>query len=115
MVDAVSVTASAASGSAAVPADDRGAGDEASDPPVATVMIGVPTSTIAPSLTSRLSTTPVKGDGSSTSDFAVSISTSTWFTVTRSPGATFHDTISASVRPSPTSGSRNSSLLIRVS
>src|SRR5215475_3858102 len=31
-----------------------------------------------------------------------------WFTVTVSPGWTCHLTMSASVRPSPTSGSRNS-------
>ena len=49
-------------------------------------------------------TVPANGDGSSTSDFAVSISTSTSLTATVSPGATRQDTISASVRPSPTSG-----------
>src|SRR5579871_5262137 len=36
------------------------------------------------------------------------MSTSGWLIVTASPTATFHVTISASVRPSPTSGSRNS-------
>ncbi len=75
---------------------------------VPTVMIAVPTSTVSPSPTSRADTVPANGDGSSTSDLAVSISTSTWLTSTTSPGFTFHDTISASVRPSPTSGSRNS-------
>src|SRR3954454_7493098 len=38
----------------------------------------------------------------------------TWFTSTGSPGATFHETISASVRPSPTSGSANFAVLIGV-
>src|SRR5690606_28429821 len=78
---------------------------------VTTLMIGVPTATVTPSCTRIASTTPSKGEGSSTSDFAVSISTRVWFTVTVSPGATFHETISASVRPSPASGSRNSELL----
>src|SRR4051794_22492159 len=73
-----------------------------------TVMIGVPTSTVEPSSTSSAVTVPANGDGNSTSDFAVSISTSTWLMVTVSPALTFHDTISASVRPSPTSGSGNS-------
>src|SRR4051794_36627482 len=71
-------------------------------------MIGLPTSTVSPSAASSSVTVPANGDGSSTSDLAVSISTRTWFTVTVSPGLTFHWTISASVRPSPTSGSGNS-------
>jgi hypothetical protein len=75
--------------------------------PVSTVMIGVPTSTVVPSETSSSVTTPANGDGSSTSDLAVSISTTISLTFTVSPGLTFHDTISASVRPSPTSGSLN--------
>jgi len=70
-------------------------------------MIGVPTSTVSPSCTSRSETVPEYGDGSSTRDFAVSISTMTWLTLTASPGPTRHDTISASVRPSPTSGRLN--------
>ena len=60
-----------------------------------------------PSGTSRSVTTPSNGQGSSTSDFAVSISTMTWLTVTESPGFTFQETMSASVSPSPTSGSLN--------
>ena len=71
-------------------------------------MMGVPTSTVCPSSTSSAVTTPANGEGSSTSDFAVSISTMTWLTTIVSPAATFHETISASVRPSPTSGSGNS-------
>jgi len=70
-------------------------------------MIGVPTGTVTPSATSRDSTTPANGLGSSTRDFAVSISTMTSFTATVSPTATRQVTISASVRPSPTSGRRN--------
>src|SRR5450830_545017 len=69
-----------------------------------TEMIGVPTSTVWPSSTRIAATTPANGDGSSTSDFAVSISTSTWLTTTGSPTLTFQVTISASVSPSPTSG-----------
>src|SRR5262249_26469613 len=70
-------------------------------------MIGVPTSTDWPSGTSSSVTTPSNGLGSSTSDFAVSISTMTWLTDTWSPGFTFQVTMSASVSPSPTSGSLN--------
>ncbi|MDF2664672.1 MAG: hypothetical protein K0R81_522, partial [Microbacterium sp.] len=67
-------------------------------------MIGAPTSTVEPSDANSSPTVPEKGDGSSTSDLAVSISTITSLTATVSPGATRHCTISASVRPSPTSG-----------
>ena len=68
-------------------------------------MIGVPTGTVSPSGTSRAVTVPAYGDGSSTSDLAVSISTTMSLTVMTSPTFTFQVTISASVRPSPTSGS----------
>jgi hypothetical protein len=71
-------------------------------------MIGVPTSTVVPSATISRATVPAYGLGSSTSDLAVSISTITWLMVTTSPGLTRQDTMSASVRPSPTSGSLNS-------
>ena len=96
---AISATSGAAtwSGAATVPPG----------PPTSTVMIGVPTSTVLPSSTSSSPTTPANGLGSSTSDFAVSISTTTSLTLMVSPGLTFQDTISASVRPSPTSGSLN--------
>jgi len=53
-------------------------------------MIGVPTSTVSPSATSRPATTPSNGQGSSTIALAVSISTIVWLTSTRSPGATCH-------------------------
>ncbi len=70
-------------------------------------MIGVPTSTVWPSGTSSSATTPAYGLGSSTTALAVSMSTMIWFTVTVSPGFTRQVTMSASVSPSPTSGSRN--------
>src|ERR1039458_1818504 len=70
-------------------------------------MIGVPTSTVWPSWTSRPVTTPANGQGSSTTALGGSISTITWLTVTRSPALTRQVTMSASVSPSPTSGSRN--------
>jgi hypothetical protein len=73
-------------------------------------MIGVPTSTVTPSDTSSSVTTPANGDGSSTSDFAVSISTIVSLIRTVSPGRTRQVTISASVRPSPASGRRNRSI-----
>ena len=69
-------------------------------------MIGVPTGTVSPSGTSRAVTVPAYGEGSSTSDFAVSISTTMSLISMTSPSLTRQDTISASVRPSPTSGSR---------
>ena len=71
-------------------------------------MIGVPTSTVWPSSTSSALTVPAYGLGSSTTALAVSMSTMTWLTVTVSPGLTCQATMSASVRPSPTSGSLNS-------
>jgi hypothetical protein len=73
-------------------------------------MIGVPTATVSPSGTISASTVPAYGDGSSTRDFAVSISTMMSLISMTSPTLTFQDTISASVRPSPTSGSLNSDM-----
>ena len=69
-------------------------------------MIGVPTGTVSPSGTSRAVTVPAYGEGSSTSDLAVSISTTMSLISIVSPSLTRQETISASVRPSPTSGSR---------
>src|SRR5580698_8050434 len=90
-------------------ASDAGlGGTTAAAPDVPTRIMTVPTSTVSPSATRIAETVPANGDGSSTSDLAVSISTSTWLISTVSPVFTFHATISASVRPSPTSGSRNS-------
>ena len=74
---------------------------------VSTEMIGVPTSTVSPSSTCSSVTRPANGTGSSTRDFAVSTSTTMSLTFTVSPLATRQVTISASVRPSPGSGSRN--------
>src|SRR4051794_9894526 len=68
-------------------------------------MIGVPTATVSPSGTCSACTVPAYGDGSSTRDLAVSISTTMSLIFTTSPTLTFQVTISASVRPSPTSGS----------
>lgn len=51
-------------------------------------MIGVPTSTVFPRGTSSSTTVPACGEGSSTSDLAVSISQTTSLTATVSPGAT---------------------------
>src|SRR5688500_14999432 len=68
-------------------------------------MMGVPTGTVLPSSTISAVTTPANGLGSSTIDFAVSMSTRMSLTWTVSPTATRQVTISASVRPSPTSGS----------
>src|SRR6202046_5724446 len=75
-------------------------------------MIGVSTSTVCPSATSSALTVPAYGLGSSTTALAVSISTRTWLIVTVSPGLTCQDTMSASVRPSPTSGSLNSLFML---
>ncbi|GAP59328.1 hypothetical protein AHiyo1_26100 [Arthrobacter sp. Hiyo1] len=70
-------------------------------------IIAVPTSTVMPSATSNSATVPAYGDGNSTRDLAVSISQMTSLMATVSPGLTFQETISASVRPSPTSGRLN--------
>ncbi len=86
-----------------------GSADGAAAPsPIA--MIGVPTGTVSPSGTISSCTVPANGDGSSTSDFAVSISTTMSLMATVSPSLTLQVTISASVRPSPTSGSLNSAM-----
>ena len=63
-------------------------------------MIGVPTGTVSPSGTSSAVTMPAYGEGSSTSDLAVSISTTMSLISTVSPSLTRQETISASVRPS---------------
>ena len=84
-----------------------GAGALPASGPTSTEMMGVPTSAVVPSGTSSPATTPSYGEGSSTTALAVSISTMIWLIVTRSPGCTCHLMMSASVRPSPTSGSRN--------
>ena len=99
-----------AAGSAAGAAGTAGAGPPGcgAAPGTSTAMIGVPTSTVWPSGTSSAATTPANGLGSSTTALAVSMSTMIWFTVTVSPGLTRQVTMSASVSPSPTSGSRNS-------
>src|SRR3954454_5230806 len=78
-------------------------------------MIGVPTGTVSPAGTISFCTRPAYGDGSSTNDFAVSISTRIWLMTTVSPSLTFQVTISASVRPSPTSGSLNSAISVLLS
>ena len=57
----------------------------AAPPVVSTAMIGVPTSTVSPSATSSWVTVPANGTGSSTSDLAVSISTTMSLTLTVSP------------------------------
>ena len=117
----VAPLAAAAGATAGAPADasEDGAGDAASVALAASVWmtrIGVPTSTVLPSSTSSSDTTPSNALGSSTSDLAVSISTNTWSSTMRSPGATRHCTISASVKPSPTSGNGNRiSLISRLS
>jgi hypothetical protein len=69
--------------------------------------IGEPTGTTAPSAATSASTVPSNGEGSSTTDLAVSISTTGWFTATRSPGPINQRITSASVNPSPGSGRVN--------
>src|SRR3712207_9018667 len=54
------------------------------------LMIGVPTSTVAPASNSSSVTVPAHGEGSSTAALAVSTSHSGWLTVTVSPTATSH-------------------------
>ena len=73
-------------------------------------MIGVPTAMVSPSGARIAETTPAYGDGSSTIDLAVSISQTMSLIAMVSPTLTFQETISASVRPSPTSGRRYSGI-----
>jgi hypothetical protein len=93
-------------------AEEAGGGATSSPSGAPIEMIGVPTGTVSPSGTSSARTVPSNGEGSSTSDLAVSISTTTSLISTVSPTLTFQATISASVRPSPTSGRRNSDIRI---
>ncbi|MCB5292573.1 hypothetical protein BJQ90_02009 [Arthrobacter sp. SO3] len=102
-VSASSFPYSGASGAGAA----VGAGAASAATASLTLMIGVPTSTVRPSGTSSSVTVPANGEGSSTRDFAVSISHRTSLMATVSPGLTFQATISASVSPSPTSGRLN--------
>src|SRR6478752_3382942 len=95
-------------GAAFSPGIDGAAAGASSPPrPSSMEMIGVPTSMVWPTSTSRSLTVPAHGMGSSTSDLAVSISSTMSLTLTVSPGETFHSTISASTRPSPGSGRLN--------
>ena len=52
------------------------------EPATSTAMMGTPTSTVCPSSASSRDTVPSHGDGSSTTAFAVSISTMIWLTST---------------------------------
>src|SRR5690606_13160841 len=91
------------------PAGAAGASCAGAAPPeTSTAMMDVPTSTVVPSGKCSSRTTPSYGMGSSTAAFAVSTSQTTWPSVTVSPGWTYHLRISASVRPSLTSGILNS-------
>ena len=96
--------------SISISAGAAGAAAGGASPAAPIAMIGVPTGIISPSATIRACTVPANGDGSSTRDLAVSISTMMSLISTVSPTLTFHETISASVRPSPTSGSLNSAM-----
>ena len=75
------------------------------------ILDGPPTSTESPSSPFLRRIVPANGVGISTVVLAVSTSTTTWSTATVSPTATCQATISASVNPSPMSGSRNSSAM----
>ncbi|SKV26908.1 Uncharacterised protein [Mycobacteroides abscessus subsp. abscessus] len=83
------------------------AGASGSAPATSIEMSGAPTATVEFSAACRATTVPSKGDGNSTIAFAVSTSASTWLSFTSSPTRTFQEIRSASVSPSPRSGSRN--------
>ena len=83
-----------------------------SSPSTSKETIGLPTSTTVPGCSCRAATTPANGEGSSTTALAVSTSAMIWLSATVSPTATFHATISDSVRPSPRSGSLNSLIMV---
>ena len=74
-----------------------------------------PTWTMSPTAAPWRVTVPVTGDGISTLDLSVMISTKGWLRSTRSPSATSQVTTSASCRPSPMSGRRNSTVTTRTS
>ena len=76
--------------------------------PSSTTRSTSPTEITAPTSPPRATTVPVTGAGISTTALSVSISTTGWSSTTWSPTATSHDTISASVNPSPMSTRRNS-------
>ena len=83
-------------------------------PATSIAMIGTPTLTVSPSSASSRATVPSHGDGSSTTALAVSTSTMIWPSSTWSPGLTCQATMSASVRPSPASGSLNSFSSVKI-
>ena len=72
--------------------------------PPSNVTNGAPTGMDPPGAPCSSVTTPAKGEGISTAAFAVSTSTSGWFSATVSPTSTSQATISPSSRPSPRSG-----------
>src|SRR5690606_25559815 len=74
----------------------------------------LPVAITSPGPPARRSTLPEYGEGTSTTALAVSIDTSGSSSRTTSPTPTSHSTISASGRPSPRSGSRNSFLSLIV-
>src|SRR4051812_32875122 len=93
------------------PAESTGLAGAAStgpfEPVVATDSSGDPTGSSWPGSPYSWCTLPACGQGRSTVALAVSTVTTTWSTTTSSPTATCHSMTSASVRPSPRSGSRN--------
>src|SRR3954465_6976576 len=85
-------------------------GRSATSSPVATLSRGEPTRIGVPGRTGNAETTPANGTGTATPALAVSTSATTWSTDTWSPTVTCHSTTSASVSPSPRSGSRKSGI-----
>src|SRR6185503_16331699 len=77
-------------------------------PPSPKLSRTAPTFTRWPAWTCAAATRPPNGEGSSTCAFSVSTRRTAWSSLISSPSATRTRTISASVRPSPRSGSLNS-------
>ena len=73
-------------------------------PVTSNVTSGAPTAMSSPSDPCTIRITPANGDGISTTAFAVSTSTSGWFSSTVAPSADSHRTILPSSSPSPRSG-----------
>ena len=80
---------------------------------ISKVTSGAPTGTLSSCSPCSVAIRPANGEGTSTTALAVSISTSGWFSATRSPGETSHATIVPSSRPSPRSGSEKTRSISR--
>jgi hypothetical protein len=103
--------AGAAAGAEAASGSDAGAAASVADalpfPSTSNSMHIAPTGRMSPTSPTRLTTTPLTGEGISTVALSVMTDRMGWSSVTVSPTATIHSTTSPSTTPSPMSGSLN--------